>query len=44
MKRKALMKTYEGMEINYKYKELKATLALRKDKWLEMCQQQVQYA
>lgn len=44
MKRKALMKTYEGMEINYKYKELKATLALRKDKWMEMCHQQVQYA
>ncbi len=44
MKRQALMKTYEGMELNYKYKELKATLALQKDKWLHMCQQQMQYA
>lgn len=44
MKRKALLKTYEGMEIKYKYKELKATLALRKDRWLQLCQQQLQYA
>ncbi|UAA39357.1 fatty acid desaturase [Paraneptunicella aestuarii] len=44
LKRKALLKTYEGIQLNYKYKELKATLAVKKDKWLELCQQQLQYA
>lgn len=44
LKGKALLETYEGLELSYKYKELKATLALQKDKWIYLSQQQLQYA
>lgn len=44
LKKKALIKTYEGFEISYKYKELKASLALQKDKWLHLSQLQLQHA
>ena len=44
MKRRALLKTYEGIQINYRYKELKASLALKKDKWVTLCHYQLQYS
>lgn len=44
MKKKALIKTYEGMEISYKYKELKASLAVQKNKWLALSSMPLQYA
>ena len=44
MKRKAVVKSYEGLELTYKCKELKASLAIQKDRWLHMCQAQLQYA
>lgn len=44
IKRKALIKTYEGLEISYKYKELKATLEVQKNKWLDLSSMHVQPA
>ncbi len=43
-KKKTLMETYEGLELKFKYKELKASLALQKDKWLTLSQLQLQPA
>ena len=44
MKKKALIKTYEGFEISYKYKELKASLAVQKNKWMALSSMPMQYA
>ena len=43
-KKRALMQTYEGLEISFKYKELKASVALQKDKWLCLSQLNLQHA
>ena len=44
MKRKAVVESYDSLELTYKYKELKASLAVQKDRWLHMCHSQLQYA
>lgn len=44
MKRKAVVESYDSLELTYKYKELKASLAVQKDLWLHMCHSQLQYA
>lgn len=44
MKRKAVVESYDSLELTYKYKELKASLAVQKDRWLHMCHSQMQYA
>ena len=44
MKKKALIKTYEGFELSYKCKELKASLAIQKDKWMAISSMPLQYA
>ncbi|XOV80593.1 MAG: acyl-CoA desaturase [Aestuariibacter sp.] len=44
IKKQALIKTYEGMEIAYKYKELKASLAVQRNKWLDLSSMRLQPA
>lgn len=44
MKRKAVVESYDSLELTYKYKELKASLAVQKDRWLHLCHSQLQYA
>lgn len=36
MRKKNLQETYENLELNFKYKELKHTLAIHKEKWHSM--------
>lgn len=39
-RRNRLIKSYEGLELAYKYKELKASMRLQKQKWLKLNQLQ----
>ena len=36
VKQKSLKRTIEGLELTYKYKELKHALAVQKEKWLQL--------
>lgn len=38
LKKEKLKKTYEELEVHYKYKELKQSLAVQKQKWLQLNQ------
>lgn len=38
IKKKSLQRSYENLEVHYKYKELKQSLALQKQKWLQLNQ------
>lgn len=44
MKKQKLMQNYTALELNYKYKELKQSFALQKQKWLELNQMQFQFS
>lgn len=44
LKKQALIQSYEGLEIRYKYKELKASLEVQKNKWLDLSRMPLQYA
>ena len=44
MKKQKLMQNYAALELNYKYKELKQSFALQKQKWLELNQLQFQFS
>ena len=43
LKKQKLMRSYAALELNYKYKELKQSFALQKQKWLELNQLQPQF-
>jgi stearoyl-CoA desaturase (delta-9 desaturase) len=36
--RESLKRSYENLEVHYKYKELKQSLAIQKQKWLHLNQ------
>lgn len=44
IKKRALIQSYEGLEIRYKYKELKASLAVQRNKWVDLSRMSLEYA
>ena len=38
IRRQSLKRSYENLEVHYKYKELKQSLAIQKQKWLHLNQ------
>jgi stearoyl-CoA desaturase (delta-9 desaturase) len=38
IKKQSLQRSYENLEVHYKYKELKHSLAIQKQKWLHLNQ------
>lgn len=44
LRKKHLMRSMERLELDFKYKELKQSLVLQKEKWLKVSQLEVQFA
>ncbi len=44
LRKKHLMRSMERLELDFKYKELKQSLVLQKEKWLKVSQREVQFA
>ena len=44
LRKKHLMRSMERLELDFKYKELKQSLVLQKEKWLKISQLEVQFA